>query len=133
VSRNSTVIDLNIPELLDGPAQAVVISSVLGRPVGYLDVSVDEFIGQLKNFGLPAWMVEAFAVALPDPDIPGDQSSAEVERILHRKPGTLKQFIKDYRSALAGLSVPICSSNPIVLSQFIQRTILKVLLFWRAS
>jgi hypothetical protein len=39
------------------------------------------------------------AVAVADPEIPGDQSSAEVERILHRKPGTLKQFIKDYRAA----------------------------------
>jgi hypothetical protein len=31
------------------------------------------------------------------------------------------------------LSVPICGSNPIVLPQFVQRTILKVLLFWRTS
>ena len=88
--------DVNGPELLDGPAQAAVISRVLGRPVGYLDVSGDEFIRQLKSFGLPAWMVEAFAVALADPDIPGDQSSAEVERILHRKPRTLERFMKDY-------------------------------------
>ena len=44
-------------------------------------------------------MVEAFAVAASDPDIPGDQSSVEVERILHRKPGALEQFIKDYRAA----------------------------------
>jgi hypothetical protein len=51
------------------------------------------------GFGLPGWMVEAFAVDSADPDLPGDQSSAEVERILHRKPGTLKQFIKDHRSA----------------------------------
>jgi uncharacterized protein YbjT (DUF2867 family) len=101
--------DLNGPELLDGHAQAAVFSSVLGRPVKYLDVAVDDFVGQLKSFGLPAWMVEAFAVALADPEIPGDQSSAEVERILHRKPGTLKQFIKDYRSAFQasrGVQVP---------------------------
>lgn len=91
--------DLNGPELLDGNAQAAVISKVLGRPVRYLDVSVDEFIGQLKSFGLPPWMVEAFAVAASDPEIPGDQSSAEVERILRRKPGTLEQFITDYRAA----------------------------------
>jgi uncharacterized protein YbjT (DUF2867 family) len=91
--------DLNGPELLDGNAQAAVFSSVLGRPVRYLDVSGEDFIGQLKSFGLPAWMVEAFAVAVADPEIPGDQSSAEVERILHRKPGTLKEFINDYRSA----------------------------------
>jgi hypothetical protein len=44
-------------------------------------------------------MVEAFAVAAADPGIPGDQSSAEIERILHRKPGTLEQFIQDYRAA----------------------------------
>ena len=91
--------DLNGPELLDGHAQAEVISKVLGRPVRYLDVSVDEFVGQLKSFGLPAWMVEAFAVAASDPDIPGDQSSTEVERVLHRKPGTLERFIKEYRAA----------------------------------
>ena len=91
--------DLNGPELLDGNAQADVISKVLGRPVRYLDVSVDEFSGQLKSFGLPTWMVEAFTGAASDPQIPGDQSSAEVERILHRKPGTLERFITDYRAA----------------------------------
>jgi uncharacterized protein YbjT (DUF2867 family) len=91
--------DLNGPELLDGHAQAAVISGVLGRTVRYLDVSIDDFVGQLKSFGLPAWMVEAFAVAVADPEIPGDQSSAEVERILNRKPGKLEQFIKDFRAA----------------------------------
>jgi hypothetical protein len=44
-------------------------------------------------------MVEAFGVAVADPEIPGDQSSAQIERLLHRKPGTLEQFIKDYRAA----------------------------------
>lgn len=44
-------------------------------------------------------MVEAFGVAAADPEIPGDQSSVEVERILYRKPGTLEQFVKDYRAA----------------------------------
>jgi hypothetical protein len=75
-----------------------VFSSVLGRPVRYLDVSADDFIGQLKSFGLPPWMVEAFGVALADPEISGDQSSAQIERILHRKPSTLEQFVKDYRA-----------------------------------
>lgn len=91
--------DLNGPELLDGYAQAAVISSVLSRPVRYLDASADDFIGQLKSFGLPAWMVDAFGVAVANPEIPGDQSSAEVERILNRKPGTLERFIKDYCAA----------------------------------
>jgi|HubBroStandDraft_3_1064219.scaffolds.fasta_scaffold27872_3 uncharacterized protein YbjT (DUF2867 family) len=91
--------DLNGPELLDGHAQAAVFSSVLGRPVRYLDVSAADFIGQLKSFGLPPWMVEAFGVAVADSEIPGDQSSAQIERLLHRKPGTLAQFIKDYRAA----------------------------------
>jgi len=44
-------------------------------------------------------MVEAFGVAVAAPEIPGDQSSAQIERLLHRKPGTLEQFIKDYRAA----------------------------------
>ena len=91
--------DLNGPELLDGHAQAAVLTRVLGRPIRYLDVSAAEFVGQLKGFGLPASMVEAFAVSVADPEIPGDQSSAEVERILHRKPATLERFITDYRSA----------------------------------
>jgi uncharacterized protein YbjT (DUF2867 family) len=91
--------DLNGPELLAGHAQATVISSVLGRTVRYLDVSVDDFIAQLKSLGLPPWMVEAFGVAMADPEIPGDQPSAEFERILHRKPGTLEQFIKGYRAS----------------------------------
>jgi uncharacterized protein YbjT (DUF2867 family) len=91
--------NLNGTELLDGHAQAAVISSVLGRPVRYSDVSVDDFVHQLKSFWLSAWMVEALAVAVADREIPGDQSSAEVERILHRKPGTLERFIKDHPAA----------------------------------
>ena len=94
--------DLNGPEQLDGHAQAASISRALGRPVKYLDVSVADFVEQLKSFGLPAWMVEAFGAAAAASDIPGDQSSANVERILHRKPGTLGQFIKDYRGAFGG-------------------------------
>jgi hypothetical protein len=46
-----------------------------------------------------------------DPEIPGDQSSAEVERILHRKPGTLEQFMMDHRTtfqARPGARSPAC-------------------------
>lgn len=96
------IYDLNGPELLDGYAQAAAFSKVLGRTVKYLDVTAEAFIGQLKNFGLPQWMVEAFGVAVASPEIPGDQSSATIERILHRKPGTLEQFVMDYRSAFQG-------------------------------
>ncbi|BDU21649.1 NAD(P)H-binding protein [Dyella sp. GSA-30] len=91
--------DLNGPELLDGHAQALVFSEVLGRPVKYLDVSAPDFIENLKKFGLPGWLVEAFGVAAADAEVPGDQSSATVARILRRKPGSLAQFVRDYRSA----------------------------------
>lgn len=90
--------DLNGPELLDGHAQAAVFSSVLGRPIKYLDVSVTDFVESLKKFGMPDWLVEAFAVSAADSEIPGDQSSATVERILRRKPNSLAQFVGDYRN-----------------------------------
>lgn len=90
--------DLNGPELLDGHAQAAVFSDVLGRPVKYLDVSAADFIENLKKFGLPDWLIEAFGVAAADAEVPGDQSSATVERILGRKPGSLGQFVRDYRA-----------------------------------
>jgi hypothetical protein len=88
--------------LLDGYAQAAAFSEALGRTVNYLDVTAEAFIGQLKNFGLPPWMVEAFGVAVASSEIPGDQSSATIERILRRKPGTLEQFVKDYHPAFEG-------------------------------
>jgi len=94
--------DLNGPELLDGYAQAAAFSKVLGRTVNYLDVTAEAFIGQLKHFGLPLWLVEALGVAVASPVIPGDQSGATIERILHRKPGTLEQFVRDYRSEFQG-------------------------------
>ena len=97
--HDGKIYDLNGPELLDGSAQAAVISGVLGRRVRYVDLSLDDFVGQLKRFGLPAWMVEAFAVAVANPEIPGDQSSAEVERILQRMPGTLEEFMREHRAA----------------------------------
>ena len=62
-------------------------------------LSVASSIRQRVRYSMPAWMVEAFAVATADPEIPDDQSSAEVERTLRRKPGTLEQFIKDNRGA----------------------------------
>jgi hypothetical protein len=36
---------------------------------------------------------------LEDRRSPGDQSSAEIEHISHRKPGTLEQFVNDHRAA----------------------------------
>ena len=94
--------DPNGPELLDCYAQAAVFSEVLGQTVKYLDVTAEAFVGQLKKFGLAPWMVEAFGVAVASPEIPGDQSSATIERIVHRKPGTLEQFVKDYRASFQG-------------------------------
>jgi uncharacterized protein YbjT (DUF2867 family) len=91
--------DLNGPELLDGYAQAAVFSDALGRPIKYVDMSAADFIEHLKKIGLPDWLIEAFGVATADADVPGDQSSATVERILRRKPGSLAQFVSDYRSA----------------------------------
>jgi uncharacterized protein YbjT (DUF2867 family) len=90
--------DLNGPESLDGHAQAAVFSSVLGRPVKYLDVSATDFIENLKKFGMPDWLVEAFAVSAADSEVPGDQSSSTIERILRRKPNSLAKFVQDYRS-----------------------------------
>ena len=51
-----------------------------------------------RGASLDDLLIEAFAVAASDPEIPGDQSSAEVERILHRKPSTLEQFMMDHRT-----------------------------------
>lgn len=96
------IYDLNGPELLDGYAQAAAFSKVLGRAVKYLDMTAEAFTEQLKNFGLPPWMVEAFGVAAASPEISGDQSSATIERILRRRPGTLEQFVRDYRPAFEG-------------------------------
>ena len=90
--------DLNGPEKLDGYAQAAVFTAVLGQSVKYFDLSATDFVEKLKSFGLPPWLVEAFGVTAADTEIPGDQSSAEIERILHRKPRTLEQFVKDYRA-----------------------------------
>jgi uncharacterized protein YbjT (DUF2867 family) len=90
--------DLNGPQLPDGHGQAAVFSSVLGRPVEYLDVSVTEFIDSLKRLGMPAWLIEAFGVAAADSAVPADQSSVTIERILRRKPGSLAQFVRDCRS-----------------------------------
>jgi uncharacterized protein YbjT (DUF2867 family) len=91
--------DVNGPELLDGHAQAAVFSKVLGRPVKYQDVTVDQFVKYLQSVGMPDWMVEAFrVVAESDNTDRSEQSSADIERVLHRKPGTLEQFIKDHRA-----------------------------------
>ena len=90
--------DINGPELLDGPALAATFSRLLGRPIKYLDVSIVDLTDQLKSHGMPVWLVEAMAAALAAP-IPGDQSSATMERLLKRKPIEFEQFVNDYRVA----------------------------------
>jgi uncharacterized protein YbjT (DUF2867 family) len=90
--------DLNGPELLNGHAQAAVFSDALGRPIKYIDVSANDFIENLKKFGLPDWLIEAFGVAAADAEVPGDQSSVTVEQLLGRRPGSLARFVEDYRA-----------------------------------
>lgn len=91
--------DLNGPDLLDGYAQAAVFSNVLGRPVKYIDVSAADFVENMRKIGLPDWLVEAFGVAAADAELPGDQSSETVKRILGREPKSLAGFVSDYRAA----------------------------------
>ena len=91
--------EVNGPERLDGYQQAAAISSALARTVAYVDVSAADFAAQLKSFGLPSWLIDAFSAAAADTSDPGPQSSADVERVLHRKPGTLAQFVKENSAA----------------------------------
>jgi uncharacterized protein YbjT (DUF2867 family) len=92
--------EANGPEVLNGAEQAAVFSRALGRPIKYVDVSVDDYVKQLKSFGMPDWLTDSFrTVASADPKDRGDQSSADVEQVLRRKPGTLEQFVKDHRAA----------------------------------
>ena len=79
------VYNLNGPELLDGYAQAAAFSKVLGRTVRYLDVSAEAFIGQLKTFGLPPWLVDAFGAAVSSPEIPGDGCALAANDFFWRK------------------------------------------------
>jgi uncharacterized protein YbjT (DUF2867 family) len=95
--------DVNGPQSLNGPELAEIFTKVLGKPVKYMDTPLPEFKKQLGSWGLPGWMVEAYVDLTANYMTgAGVGSSADVEKVLHRKPISLEQFLKDNLAAFQG-------------------------------
>jgi uncharacterized protein YbjT (DUF2867 family) len=82
---------------------AKAFSEVLGRPISYVSVSLEQAQQTLKARGLPDWLV-AHQLAVARVAANGGFSTENTQPILDilgRPPRTIKQFIEDHRAAFS--------------------------------
>jgi len=88
------------PELLGMPDQADILARVLGRPVGHVDLSVEESQAQLVASGMTPEAVAAASLGMRwaragQAEILTDT----VTTVLGRKPGTVEQWVTEHAAA----------------------------------
>ncbi len=78
---------------------ARMVGEACGKTISYKDLTVDEYINQLKEAGLPAHVVELGEVSAKT-IVNGalDFTSGDLEMVLGRKPKSTADFIKEYFS-----------------------------------
>jgi len=94
--------DLTGPELLTFGEIAEKFSTVLGRPVEYVDQPMEEFKNVLRSINMSDWRTEAVGlefVAIANGAI--DHTTDKIEELLGRPPTSLEQFISDKRELFA--------------------------------
>jgi hypothetical protein len=78
-----------------------VFSSVLGRPVAYVEITPEQAGQGLKSLGIPDRLV-AHNVALAKVGAAGGFSTENIkpiEDLVGRAPITTKQFVEDFKAA----------------------------------
>ena len=84
-------------------AFAEVFSQVLGRPIGYVAITLEQAAQGMKSRGMPDWLV-AHNVALAKVGAAGGFSTENVkliEDLVGRAPITTKQFVEDFKAAFS--------------------------------
>jgi NAD(P)H dehydrogenase (quinone) len=74
---------------------AGILTELSGKNIGYASPSADAYSDQLKSYGVPDQMIQGaatFCVAIAQGEF--DFPSTELEKILGRKPQTVKDFLK---------------------------------------
>lgn len=91
------VYDLIGPDVMDSKMQVEIISDVLGRPVGFEEISPDDVINGLRATGAPEARIE-FARAVAE-SMASDQwpvATNTVEELTGQRPCTFRQWCIDH-------------------------------------
>jgi uncharacterized protein YbjT (DUF2867 family) len=88
------------PELLTYSQVAAKLSAMLGRPVQYVAITLEQLRQAMRDTGMPPWQVEALAdLQAYYTEGAGGRITADVRRILGREPVSMNQFLHDHFSA----------------------------------
>jgi uncharacterized protein YbjT (DUF2867 family) len=82
---------------------AGAFSEVLGRPITYVQISLDQAEQTMKGRGMPDWLI-SHQIAIARIAAAGGFSSENVQpfvEIVGRRPVSLKQFVDDHKGAFA--------------------------------
>jgi uncharacterized protein YbjT (DUF2867 family) len=77
---------------------ASILSTVLGREVRYVDMSIADYSAQLIRDGFPTWLADEFAAiygGFDDPSVVEDVTDT-VASVLGRPPRTFGEFVRDH-------------------------------------
>lgn len=94
--------DLTGSELMDSRTQVEILSEVLGGPISFEEISVDEVVEQVRETGAPEERI-AFAAAVARALANGEWEvvTDTVERVTGQKPGTFRQWCIDHATAFS--------------------------------
>jgi uncharacterized protein YbjT (DUF2867 family) len=96
--------DLTGPEPLSYADIARVFSRVVGRPVRYMDVPVEQTrVGMLAD-GMPQWLVDALLdLAAFYRSGAASHVSGDMERLTGRRPRSVEDFVRDHPAVFAAV------------------------------
>jgi uncharacterized protein YbjT (DUF2867 family) len=94
------------PEALSNHQVARTLTEVLGREIQFVNLAPDDLEAGLLAAGVPEWNADAL-IDLQRLYRTGKAAAVteDVERILGRRPGSLRQFVLDYRNAFEPAAV----------------------------
>ncbi len=82
---------------------AKVIGEVLGKPITYVEVTLEQAEAAMKSRNMPDWLV-AHLVSIARAGGKGafsKENTQPIREIVGRAPITTRQFVQDYRAALS--------------------------------
>lgn len=93
--------DLTGSELMDSREQVAILSDVVGRPIGFEQISVEDVMDEIRKTGAPEERI-AFAAAVARALVGGQWElvTDTVKRVTGREPGTFRQWCIDHLSEL---------------------------------
>jgi uncharacterized protein YbjT (DUF2867 family) len=96
--------DITGPEALSFDEVAAKIAAVIGKPVKYVNIPVENFKQALLNWGQPEWSANAIAELYEQVYQKGWASTVTetIATVAKKNPTTFAQFVQDYRQVFLG-------------------------------